>query len=199
MGLDKVGIAEKERAVTQAVRIVDSAMGIDEALAGTKASQEVIRDLCLISVPYVAFDGCFHEGQLVVHRELAEELKAIFALMEILNFPIAGAVPIVRYGWSDEASMAADNASSFNYRFVAGTARLSRHATGRAVDINPRRNPALYPDGRIAPRDAQYLPGSPGVFSEGHPVVCAFKERGWRWGGDFDHMKDYHHFEIQGD
>lgn len=185
--------------MARADRIVDSAMGIGEALAGTKAPPEAIRDLCLIAVPYIAFDSRFHEGQLVVHRELAQELKELFALMEILNFPVAGAVPIVRYGWSDEASMAADNASAFNYRFVAGTTRLSRHAAGRAVDINPRRNPAVYPDGRIAPPGALYRPGGPGVFDAGHPVVRAFKERGWRWGGDFDHMKDYHHFEKQGD
>lgn len=184
--------------MAQVFRIIDSAMGIDEAVAGTEAPRTVIGNLRLISVPYVAFDGRCHEGQLVVHRELAEELREMFALMEILKFPVAGAVPIVRYGWSDEASMAADNASAFNYRFVAGTTRLSCHGAGRAVDINPRRNPAIYPDGRIAPRGALYRPGSPGVFSGDHPVVCAFRERGWRWGGDFDHMKDYHHFEKQG-
>lgn len=31
--------------------------------------------------------------------------------------------------------MAADNSSAFNYRTIAGTDRLSRHALGRAVDI----------------------------------------------------------------
>ena len=115
--------------------------------------------------------------------------------MEQWRFPIAGVVPIVRYGWSDEASMAADNSSAFNYRTIAGTDRLSRHALGRAVDINPRENPAVYPDGRIAPAGAVYRPGSPGTFTDDHPVVCAFREKGWHWGGHFDHMRDYHHFE----
>ena len=175
--------------------IVDSAMDFSGVIAGTAAPREVIEALCLISVRYVGFDGRLHEGQLVVHRELAADLEEIFALMETLKFPVTGAVPIVRYGWSDEASMAADNASAFNYRTIAGTDRLSCHATGRAVDINPRRNPVIYPDGRISPRGAVYRPGSPGTFTDGHPVVCAFRERGWRWGGHFKHMKDYHHFE----
>ena len=178
--------------------IVDSAMDFPEVIAGTAAPREVIETLCLIPVRYIGFDGRRHEGQLVVHRELAADLEEIFALMETLKFPVTGVVPIVRYGWSDEASMAADNASAFNYRTVAGTDRLSSHATGRAVDINPRRNPAIYPDGRIAPVGALYRPGSPGTFTGDHPMVRAFRERGWRWGGHFTHMKDYHHFEKQG-
>ena len=100
--------------------IVDSAMDFAGSIAGTAAPREVIESLCLISVRYVGFDGRLHEGQLVVHRELAADLGEIFALMEILKFPVAGAVPIVRYGWSDEASMAADNTSAFNYRRLPG-------------------------------------------------------------------------------
>ncbi|MDP1992241.1 MAG: M15 family metallopeptidase [Syntrophales bacterium] len=175
--------------------IVDSAMDFPGGIVGTSAPLEVIEVLCLISVRYVGFDGRRYEGQLVVHRELAADLGEIFALMETLKFPVAGVVPIVRYGWSDEASMVANNASAFNYRTVAGTDRLSCHATGRAVDINPRWNPAIYPDGRIAPMGAVYRPGNPGTFTDEHPVVFAFRERGWRWGGHFTHMKDYHHFE----
>jgi peptidoglycan L-alanyl-D-glutamate endopeptidase CwlK len=91
--------------------------------------------------------------------------------------------------------MAADNSSAFNYRLIAGTDRLSRHALGRAVDINPRENPAIYPDGRIVPAGAVRRPGKPGTFTEDHPVVRAFREKGWRWGGDFTHLRDYHHFE----
>ncbi len=175
--------------------IVDSAMDFAGSLAGTAAPREVIETLCLISVRYVGFDSRLHEGQLVVHRELAADLGAIFSLMETLKFPVAGVVPIVRYGWSDAASMAADNTSAFNYRKIARTTLLSGHANGRAVDINPRRNPAIYPDGRVAPAGAVYRPGSPGTFTGEHPIVCAFLDRGWRWGGHFDHMTDYHHFE----
>lgn len=181
--------------MVQGAVIVDSSMDFSGAVAGTTAPEEVIRTLCLIRVRYHGFDERLHEGQLVVHQELAEDLKEIFSLIEALRLPVAGAVPIVRYGWSDAASMAADNASAFNFRVIAGTDRLSLHATGRAVDINPRQNPAVYPDGRIAPTGAAYFPGTPGTFTDAHPVVDAFLERGWRWGGCFTHMKDYHHFE----
>jgi hypothetical protein len=175
--------------------IVDSAMDFAQAVAGTAAPREVLEILCRIDVLYCGFDGRRHKGQLVVHRDLAEELWELFALMEQRRFPVAGAAPITCFGWSDEASMAADNSSAFNYRFIAGTVRLSRHALGRAVDINPRENPAIYPDGRIAPAGAVWQPWEAGTFTEDHPVVRAFREKGWRWGGDFTHIRDYHHFE----
>lgn len=91
--------------------------------------------------------------------------------------------------------MAADNSSAFNYRTIAGTERLSRHAAGRAVDINPRLNPAIYADGRIVPAEGLYRPGISGTLTEGDSVVSAFLERGWRWGGNFVHVRDCHHFE----
>ena len=161
---------EKKGKVAESIVIVDSAMDFPGVIAGTAAPREVTGALCLISVRYVGFDGRLHEGQLVVHQEVAADLEEIFPLMEAMKFPVAGAVPIVRYGWSDAVSMAADNASAFNYRTIAGTDRLSCHATGRAVDINPRRNPAVYPDGRIVPAGAVYRPGSPGTFTDDHQI-----------------------------
>lgn len=175
--------------------IVDSAMEFAQAVKGTAAPCEVLDRLCLIDVRYCGFDGRRRQGQLVIHRELAEELQGLFLLMEQMRFPVAGAVPIVCFGWSDEASMAADNSSAFNYRPIAGTDRLSRHALGRAVDINPRENPAIYPDSRIAPAGAAWQPEKPGTFTEEHPVVRAFRKKGWSWGGEFTHLWDYHHFE----
>jgi peptidoglycan LD-endopeptidase CwlK len=175
--------------------IVDSDLDLSRAVEGTAAPRKVLDSLCLIDVFYCGFDGHRHKGQIVVHRDLAAELQGLFALMEQQKFPVAGVVPIVRFGWSDEASMAADNSSAFNYRLIAGTDRLSRHALGRAVDINPLENPAIHPDGRIAPAGAVRRPEKPGTFTKDHPVVQAFRDKGWRWGGDFTHIRDYHHFE----
>jgi peptidoglycan L-alanyl-D-glutamate endopeptidase CwlK len=178
--------------------VVDSAMDFAEAVAGTAGPPEVLETLCLIDIRYRGFDGLLHLGQLVVHRELALEIREIFTRMEGWGFPVGRAIPLVRYGWSDEGSMAADNTSAFNYRLIAGTDRLSRHAEGRALDINPLRNPAVYPDGRISPSGAVYRPGDPGTFTGNDPVVLAFREQGWHWGGDFTHLLDYHHFEKSG-
>jgi peptidoglycan LD-endopeptidase CwlK len=175
--------------------IVDSDLDFACAVEGTEAPRQILETLRLIDVRYHGFDGHRHKGQLVVHRDLAPDLLELFTLMERQRFPVTCAAPIVCFGWSDEASMTADNSSAFNYRLIAGTNRLSRHALGRAVDINPWENPAMYPEGRITPPGAVRRPEKPGTFTEEHPVVQAFRQRGWRWGGDFTHIRDYHHFE----
>jgi len=185
----------ERRAMADEGVIVDSAMDFEQAVAGTAATPEVLDRLRLIDVRYCGFDRRRHQGQLVIHSELAEELQELFQLMEQMRFPVARVVPIVCFGWSDEASMAADNSSAFNYRLIAGTDRLSRHALGRAVDINPRENPAIYPDNRISPAGAVRQPEKPGTLTREHPVVRAFQEKGWRWGGEFTNLLDYHHFE----
>ena len=53
--------------------IVDSAMDFTGSVAGSAAPPEVIDTLCLISVRYIGLDGRLHEGQFVIHRELAPD------------------------------------------------------------------------------------------------------------------------------
>jgi peptidoglycan L-alanyl-D-glutamate endopeptidase CwlK len=151
--------------------IVDSQMSFTEAIDGTKAPDHVIRELCLVDVLYYSFDGKLHQGQLIVHQSVRQEVEEIFALMRSERFPVARAIPIVRYGWSDNASMADNNTSAFNYRRVAGTRRLSRHATGHAVDINPIQNPVIYQSGRMSPKCAVYQPEAAGTLSEDSSVL----------------------------
>lgn len=175
--------------------IMDSRMSFAEAIAGTKAPEGLIRELCLLDVRYYSFDGKLHQGQLVVHQSVRREVEEIFELIRQERFPVAKVIPIVQYGWSDDSSMADNNTSSFNYRRVAGTRRLSRHASGHAVDINPRQNPVMYRNGRISPAGAVYQPQAAGTLSADSAVVRAFENRGWRWGGLFRTMKDLHHFQ----
>lgn len=175
--------------------IVDSNLSFDEAIAGTDAPLDVIGKLCLVEVCYWSFDGKMHQGQLVVQKELRQDLSDIFTLIQNTGFKVAQAIPLVKYGWSDDLSMANNNSSAFNYRFVAGTRRLSLHAAGRAVDINPYQNPVIYKNGGSVPPGASYNPAADGTLQEGSPVVQAFKSKGWRWGGNFESVRDYHHFE----
>jgi len=175
--------------------VVDSAMTFAEAVSGCPAPETILADLRLVEVSYYGFDGMLHAGQLVVSSAVAADVRKIFSLIREVRFPLNSVIPIVRYDWSDDASMAANNSSAFNYRFIAGTERLSRHALGLAVDLNPRLNPVIYQSGEIQPPGAVYRPGAPGALAESSPVVQAFLQRGWRWGGHFQHIRDYHHFE----
>lgn len=175
--------------------IIDSSMSFAEAVEGSEAPIEVIDSLSLVDVLYYSFDGKRHSGQIIVDSRLEDDVYEIFELIEKLKFPIGKVIPIVAYDWDDEASMTDNNSSSFNFRVIANTNKLSLHSFGRAVDINPVQNPVIYPTGIIAPDGAVYRPQNKGAFSASHPIVQEFLKRRWHWGGNFEQPKDYHHFE----
>jgi hypothetical protein len=175
--------------------IVDSSMSFSEAVEGTTAPEEIILTLSLVDVLYYSFDGRKHQGQIIVNRELEDDIYDIFNYIEKILFPIGKVVPIVAYQWHDGNSMADNNSSSFNFRVIEGTTKLSMHSLGKAMDINPVQNPVIYPNGIVAPEGAKYQPSESGTLTADHAVVKEFLRRGWHWGGNFDQPKDYHHFE----
>jgi len=176
-------------------QIIDSDMTFEEAIKGTKAPREVIDSLCLLNVRYYSTDGKIHQGQLVVNKAVKSDIEFIFEFILKCRFPVAKVIPIVKYNWSDEASMKDNNTSAFNYRFIAGTTRMSNHAFGKAIDINPFFNPVVYPDGKVSPTGAKYEPEKPGRFSDESAIVKLFLQKGWRWGNKFKQYHDNHHFD----
>jgi len=117
------------------------------------------------------------------------------------GFPIRRVRLVDRFDGDDRTSMRHDNTSAFNCRYVAGTTTWSRHAYGRAVDINPVENP--YVDGtHVSPRmGRRYLDRTdvrPGMIVRGDVVVRAFRRIGWGWGGRWTSATDYQHFSANG-
>jgi peptidoglycan LD-endopeptidase CwlK len=166
----------------------------EAALQGSAAPPEILSNQELLSLPFLDFKGQQQSGQIVVARELAQEVTAIFAEIYAAKFPIFQMVPVVAFGWSDDDSMEANNCSAFNYRLKVGKSEPSVHSWGRALDINPRQNP--YIRGEIVlPQGAVYNPRAFGTILAEGPVVRAFESRGWIWGGRWDNPYDYHHFE----
>ena len=113
-------------------------------------------------------------------------------------------VPIDEYGADDELSMRANNSSSFCYRVIAGSTRLSNHAKGRAVDLNPLYNPYVKTsNGKtvIQPSNAgPYLDRSadiPYKIDENDAAYKLFIAHGFTWGGSWTSLKDYQHFEKE--
>ncbi|MEI6091905.1 MAG: M15 family metallopeptidase [bacterium] len=175
--------------------IIDSDMTLKEALKGTKAPADIIEKLELVTVEYYSFDNKLHRGQLVLHDSVVEDLKKVFEMMKEDKFPIAKCIPIVKYDWSDSASMADNNTSAFNYRFVAGTTNLSNHAKGIAIDFNPVQNPAVYNNGDISPKGAKFNPKAKGTITEDSRYTKFLMDNKWRWGGVWTSLKDYQHFD----
>lgn len=174
--------------------IIDSEFTLEEALYGQKIPASVKTNLTLINVFYYGFDEKLHHGQLVLHKAVAEDVKEIFEIIRQIHFPIEKVVPICEYKWSDEKSMKDNNTSSFNYRFISGSKILSKHASGLAIDINPKQNPYIK-NGTATPDGSVYDTDSKGTITTDSRIVEEFKKRGWTWGGDWKSLKDYQHFQ----
>ncbi len=172
-----------------------SDMTFEEAMSGTKAPKEMIDSLVLIEVEYYNFNNKLSRGQLFINKVVEQDIREAFELIKKEHFPIDKVIPIVKYGWDDNKSMSDNNTSAFNYRNIANTNRLSNHSWGRAIDINPFQNPAVYSDGKISPIGSVYNPKAAGTFTAESELVKFFKKRGWRWGGDWTTLKDYQHFD----
>jgi hypothetical protein len=154
-----------------------------------------------LRVSYWGFDGRAHTGTLIVHGSVAGDLTKVFRRLFLAEFPIRRMRPVDAYGASDDRSMAADNTSAFNCRFVSGTRRWSMHAYGRAVDVNPVENPYVSGSRVQPPAGRAYLNRSnvrPGMAARGGTLVRAFSVVGWKWGGRWTGNPDYQHFSTTG-
>jgi hypothetical protein len=154
-------------------------------------------ELRLLTLSHHAFDGTTSQGELVVHRDVAEEVLQIFEQLFSYGFAIERMQRVDSFGGSDDASMAANNSSAFNFRRVQGSQVLSHHARGMAIDLNPVQNPWVRGERVDPPAGQAYLERShlrPGMIVEPGPVVETFLAHGWYWGGHFGEMQDYHHF-----
>jgi D-alanyl-D-alanine carboxypeptidase len=160
-------------------------------------------DLRLVSLTHWGFDGEAHRGRLVVHRDAARGMLRTMRTLYRLRFPIRQMRLVDAFGADDHASMAADNTSAFNCRFVAGQPGVwSEHAYGRAIDLNPIENPYVTGSGYVSPPAgapyAQRSRHARGMVHRHGPVVAAFAAAGWEWGGDWPGTKDYQHFSVTG-
>ena len=161
-----------------------------------------LSDLRLLQVSYWGFDGEVHDGRLVVHQDWAEKLAGVFGALYDARFPFSSIELVDAFGADDEASMAADNTSAFNGRYVAGTEVWSMHAYGQAIDINPVENPWVSGDNVSPENGRRYVDRSlraPGMIHADDVVVQAFASIGWKWGGYWKGTKDYQHFSSTGE
>ena len=160
-------------------------------------------DLRYLKVGHCGFDRMDHQGELVVHKVIAEEVLEIFRELFQRRYPIEKMRLMDVYGGDDNSSMEDNNSSAFNYRLIAGTNRLSKHGFGMAIDINPRYNPYIRPDGTggviVEPKGSEeYLNRSeknPYFIKEGDLCLKLFRKHGYTWGGDWTTVKDYQHFQ----
>lgn len=159
-------------------------------------------ELRYLTVLHYGADGRIYQGEMVVNKAAAKDVTDVFRALFLDRYPIERMRLIDDYDANDEASMTANNSSAFCFRVVKGSKKLSAHARGLAVDINPLYNPYVkVKDGKTI---VQPEAGRPYADREGlYPfridaddlAVKLFKAKGWTWGGDWKSLKDFQHFE----
>lgn len=159
-------------------------------------------DLRYIRVLHIGFDGKTRIGELIVNKAIAQDVIDIFRELYSISYPIEKMILIDEYDADDIKSMADNNTSAFNFRFIEGTKKRSVHSDGLAIDINPLYNPYVRTrDGKL-----EILPENAGEYADrtkdniyyikkDDPCYRAFTDRGFTWGGEWKNSKDYQHFE----
>jgi hypothetical protein len=159
-------------------------------------------ELRLLRADYWGFDGRVHRGELIVHRDHARRMLGVLGKLFKARFKLQRMKPVDVYRADDDRSMAANNTSAFNCRRVSGSSSWSEHAFGRAIDINPVRNPYVTRGGRVSPPAGRAYVNrarrAAGMIYAGDVVVRAFAAAGWRWGGYWSSSRDYQHFSATG-
>ncbi|MFI5425797.1 M15 family metallopeptidase [Aeromicrobium sp. UC242_57] len=159
------------------------------------------QSLRIVRVSYWAFDGYVRRGEIVVNKSVASSTAKLFTDLFAAKAPIRSMYRVDRFGYSktlrgadDLRSMRADNTSGFNCRRVVGwTSRMSPHAVGRSIDINPWENPFASRTG-YQPNKSWARRTKPAAITyrgTNDPVVKIFRKHGFRWLG----KSDLQHFQ----
>jgi len=158
-------------------------------------------DLSHLTLSFWGFDGLPHSGEMIVHREVADDIVAVFAQLFAAGFPIEEMRITTRADLDAEPTGDGNNTSAFVCRPVTGGTSFSEHAYGLAIDINPFHNPYQRNDLVLPELAGHYLDrdlGQPGMITAGDVAVEAFAAIGWAWGGNWNSLKDYQHFSRSG-
>lgn len=163
-------------------------------------------DLAYVGLLYIDFNGDEQTGELICNKAIAQDMVEIFYELYRNEYRIERVRLVDEYGGDDTLSMLDDNTSCFNYRTIDGTDRLSKHALGCAIDINPFYNPYIVYNKNgsgetyISPKGSEiYADRSqdfPYKIDENDLCYKLFTQHGFTWGGNWNSTKDYQHFQI---
>lgn len=160
-------------------------------------------DLRYVHILHYDFDGNVTDGELICNQAIAQDFVEIFYELYVAEYQIEKVTLIENYNGDDTASMLDNNTSCFNFRPVDGTDKLSKHAYGLAIDINPFYNPYVTytsvgtqnvsPEGSeiYADRSQEF----PYKIDADDLCYKLFIEHGFIWGGNWNSCKDYQHFQ----
>lgn len=164
-----------------------------------------LSDLRYLKVLHRNKDSNIQLGEMVCNRIIADKLIRIFRKLYDNGYKIERMVLIDDYNAVDEVSMTHNNSSCFCYRNISGTGTISKHGRGLAVDINTLYNPyvkvrngktLVEPEaGRPYINNRDKRTDIPFKIDRNDLAYKLFTAEGFSWGGNWNSVKDYQHFE----
>lgn len=164
-----------------------------------------LQNLRYLQVSYWDFRGKSMQGELIVHKDVSQNMVSIFKSLYAIKYPIQKMRLVSDYKSNDWQSIEAGNTSAFNCRPVTGNKKKwSKHAYGRAIDINPIQNPYISRSGHISHKASLVYRhrkhksksvGDRAMLLNNDKATQIFKKNAWSWGGDWKTIKDYQHFK----
>jgi hypothetical protein len=163
------------------------------------------KDLRYVKVLHRNANGNIQLGELICNKKISHLLISIFRKLYDAGYKIERMVLIDEYGADDQKSMASNNSSCFNFRFVTGSKKVSKHGQGLAIDINPLYNPCIRKvNGKTIVEPVEGTPYATGRANKEIPYKIdqndlaykLFIKNGFTWGGAWKSLKDYQHFEY---
>ena len=149
-------------------------------------------ELVTLDIPYVTFAGDEARGLLIIQEKHIIPTTAVFNYLYDIRFPINKIDLAGNYQNNDETIMDNNITTSFNCRTKTGGKSISNHAYG-AIDINPMQNPYQNRTTTL-PKQAKYDIAVAGTITP--DIASNVKSFGYMWGGDWNTIKDYQHFEL---
>lgn len=160
-----------------------------------------LEDLSYLTLTFRGFDARPHTGEMIVAREVASDVVAVFADLYAAGFPIEEMRVTARAELEADPTGDGNTTGAFVCRPVTGGRGWSEHAYGLAIDVNPFHNPYVRDDLVLPELAGDYTDRSrdlPGMIVEGDAVTAAFDAIDWEWGGRWSSLKDYQHFSLRG-
>ncbi|MGH3694414.1 MAG: M15 family metallopeptidase [Pseudonocardiaceae bacterium] len=154
-----------------------------------------------LTMSFRGFDTRAHTGEMLVNADVAKTVVGVFKRLYAAGFPIEE----MRVTAAAELGLLptgdGNNTSAFVCRDTRDQKKLSAHAYGLAIDLNPFINPYIKGDLVIPELASTYLDRGwkrPGMALRGGPAVTAFESAGWTWGGRWTDPVDLMHFSATG-
>lgn len=164
-----------------------------------ESCEVAVSDLRYLIIPHYDGKGYVKIGELICNKEVADEFIFLFKELFKQKYSIERMELVDNYDADDQKSMEANNTSAFNYRTISGSDKLSRHALGMAIDINPLYNPCVRGD-KVSPATGEPFADRNKSFkykldSNDSVYRILHNKFGFTWGGDWQSCKDYQHYE----